>query len=426
MALTAEQIRQQVGDDLGIVRLGTATSLDGAGALQLNDVSDDSPFDPGDSATRYDGAGLVVIDSDADRYYRQNLVYVPASQRVTWTGALSPNVTDSTPDYELHLEPFLHPLLDWPKLINRALKVIRRISWEYILLTGNRGYYDLTDWSNIDGVEQIRRLYYTGPNRLQNADFADWPDTNPADWTVTGSDVARLAVINYPHGVTLDSGEGLRQDINAPASNKRYLAVVNVLPGSGSTVTLTLATLLSGGASERTVTATSTGETTQQVTAEIEVTQRTATLRYEVSTAGGACGFWAPMVFDLSSGLRKQIKPMTTLIANDTVRLFVPKRAGVGQFALLRPYDDLGTTGTTSAPDELIKAAVAVQVLDYLGSHPQIPTGSKDAYKEQLVTAADRFRARYREHMRKIAKAQQLWEAGELQSSGLALSKAVR
>ncbi|KKK74318.1 hypothetical protein LCGC14_2884990, partial [marine sediment metagenome] len=64
MALSRRTIRQTVGKDLGIIKVGTATTVDTSNDDDLTDTSDDSPLDPGDAATLLNGAGLLVVNPD--------------------------------------------------------------------------------------------------------------------------------------------------------------------------------------------------------------------------------------------------------------------------------------------------------------------------------------------------------------------------
>jgi hypothetical protein len=435
MALTRRQIRQRVGQrELGIIYVGTMT-VTGA-ETQAIDTSDNSPMDPGDNALRYNGAGLLVRSPAGGTgiAYRQNVTYVPATQELT-IAAIS-GLT-GTPEYELHLEPLLHPLLIWPGLIDDALALIRRISFQHILFT-NRNYYDLTDWAEIVGPEQVRRLYSIGTNLLQNPKFDPWPVANlaPNNWTGTGAGIVRGNIEeNVPHSVGLDPAavaETLEQIITLSVANRRVKCVVWARNDANSQARLTLQARRSGPTVEDSQIVTFTTASGQrQLEAEVETTSDTASVRILLDNAGADAStatFWAPMLYDLAMGRRSRVKPITTMLAGQgdagaaTMKLYVPYRSEqVGQMALLLPYPALGAVATTtaddvatSAPDELVIAAVATQVLRWLVTHPQIPSTSKTEYRVSLQTWEARFRQRARTHMRKIAKTQEMWEASEL------------
>ena len=429
MALTRRQIRQRVGQrELGIIYVGTTTTT--GATTQVIDTSDDSPMDPGDNALRYNGAGLLVRSPAGGTgiAYRQNVTYVPATQELT-VAAIS-GLT-GTPEYELHLEPLLHPLLIWPGLIDDALALIRRISFQHILFT-NRNYYDLTDWAEIVGPEQIRRLYSIGTNLLRNPRFEPWPASQavPDGWTSVATPTRILVEENVPFALSLGSGETIYQDIQVGIQDRRIKAVVWARNDSDSEARL----LLEARRSDETVDDAQTVNFTtasgqRQLEAEVETSHLTNHVRITLSseTAAGAV-FWAPLAYDLSMGRRSRIKPITTMLAGQgdagaaTMKLYVPYRSEqVGQMALLLPYPALGAVATTtaddvttSAPDELVIAAVATQVLRWLVTHPQIPSTSKTEYRLSLQTWEARFRQRARTHMRKIAKTQEMWEASEL------------
>lgn len=419
MALTRRQIRANVGGKIGIVRTGTATSITGTTAIF--DVSDDSPLDPGDIAERLSGSGLLVV-AGSNIGYRQNVTYVPATQSITFAAVTG---LTGTPYYEIHLEPLLHPLLDWPVLIDEALALIRRIVLKNILLTG-RGYYDLAHWSDITGSEQVRRLYDVGPNMLQNGDFSAWPagDASPRLWTATGTIGRANAVLNYGNGVILDATEALHQDIVMGATRRMIRASVWVDGSATAAGRLTLDARTAAGSQYTSVATAVADGTRQQLTVELEVAAWITTLRLQITeTVGGQSStFWAPMVYDVSQGHRHRVHPFTTLAADTGMKLYVPSGAGsCGEMALLLPYAGLGSAATdaadvatTAAPDKLIEAAVAVQVLAFLAEHPQVPTTSKAEYATALKLWGGKFRQRIRLHMRRIAKTQSVWEAGEI------------
>lgn len=429
MALTRRQLRQRVGQrELGLIFVGT-TITTGA-TTQIIDTSDDSPLDPGDNAVRLNGAGLLVRDPDgnAGLSYRQNVTYVPATQEFTFAAISG---LTGTPEYEIHLEPLLHPLLIWPGLIDDALALIRRISFQHILLT-NRNYYDLTDWAEITGPEQVRRLYELSSNFLRNPEFEPWPaaDATPTGWTTTGTPVREVTEENVPFGVGLGSGETLYQDLQVATTDRRIKAVVWARNDADSKARL----LLEARRADETVDDTQTVDFTtangqRQLEAEVETSSLTDHVRITLSSESNAGAiFWAPMAYDLTLGRRRRVKPITTMLSAEgdagaaTMKLYTPRTSRqVGQMALLLPYPALGSTATvaaddvtTSAPDELVIASVAVQVLRWLVTHPQIPSTSKAEYTRTLATWEARFRQRARTHMRKISKAQESWEAGEL------------
>lgn len=435
MPLSRRELRQRVGQrELGIIYVGTTTTT--GATTQIIDTSDNSPLDPGDNALRYNGAGLLVRSPGGGTgiAYRQNVTYVPATQEFT-LAAIS-GLT-GTPEYEIHLEPLLHPLLIWPGLIDDALALIRRISFQHILFT-NRNYYDLTDWAEIVGPEQVRRLYSIGTNLLQNPRFDPWPVANlaPDNWTGTGAGIVRGNVEeNVPHSASLDpaaTAETLEQIITLSVANRRVKCVVWARNDANSQARLTLQARRTGAAVEDSQVVTfTTASGQQQLEAEVETTSDTVDVRVLLENAGNDASratFWAPMLYDLAMGRRSRIKPITTMLAGEgdagaaTMKLYVPFRSEqIGQMALLLPYPALGDTATTtaddvttSAPDELVIAAVATQVLRWLVTHPQIPSTSKTEYRVSLQTWEARFRQRARTHMRKIAKTQEMWEASEL------------
>jgi len=422
MTLQLRQIRQQVGRDLGLILFGTSSSTP-AGDLTLLDTSQDSPLDPGDVAERLNGAGLL-IDDGTNLFYRQNTTYTPATQTLTFVGTIT--LADAV-YYEVHTEPILHPLNVWPNLVNESLQLIRRLSWRYILLTG-RGYYDLNHWtadvSNpVVGPEQIRRLYYLGNNLLSNGDFRLWAagEAVPDAWTAGAGAVARANnVLNYGNGVTCDATETLYQDIPVGGSRRKIRAAVWVDGSATAAGRLTLDARTAAG-SQYTVTATATADgTRQQLVAEIELPAHITTLRVtlEETVGGQTSTFWAPMVWDLGVGLMRRIQPLTTFLADNNLLMYTPEVSGCAMMAALLPYPALSTAAThaadiatTTAPDNLIIAAVAVRVLSWLIENPGI--ADKTEYAAALLIWRDRFHNRAREHMRKLTKQQQTWEAGE-------------
>ncbi len=430
MPLSRRELRQRVGQrELGLIYVGTTTTT--GATTQLIDTSDDSPLDPGDNPVRLNGAGLLVRSpaGGTGLSYRQNVTYVPATQEFTFAAISG---LTGTPEYEIHLEPLLHPLLIWPGLIDDALALIRRISFQHILLT-NRNYYDLTDWAEITGPEQVRRLYELSANLIRNPTFEPWPvaDAVPTGWTSAVGDPTRAVLEeNVPFAVTLGSGESLFQDIQVGIQDRRIKAVIWARNDADSEARL----LLEARRADETVDDTQTVDFTtangqRQLEAEVETSSLTDHVRLTISsqTAAGAT-FWAPMAYDLSLGRRRRVKPLTVMLSAEgdagaaTLKLYAPRASQqVGQMALLLPYPALGSTATTtaddvttSAPDELVVAAVAVQVLRWLVTHPQMPSTSKSEYTRTLATWEARFRQRARTHMRKIAKSQEMWEAGEL------------
>ena len=422
MALSRRVIRQTVGKDLGIIKVGTASAVDSSNKDDITDSSDDSPLDPGDAATLLNGAGLLIVDPDnssGNLGYRRNITYTPSNQNLSFAAF---GILAGTPIYEIHLEPLLHPLTDWPDLIDDGLALIRRISFQHILLN-NRRYYDLRQYTDIKGPEMVRRLYFMGANLLQNADFALWDtgDDGPAQWTASAA-LARVEVVNYAQAAQCGSAETLYQDVEGIGGQSRRLKVVVWgKAASGATGTLRVTARLANDSSERETTDTISASTTEQLEVEIETTQRTASLRVKLEAAAANVDWWAPMVYEVSAGRRQRVKPLTTMLSDGTMKMWVPPKTGVGQMALLLPYPALGSTATdtadlvtTAAPDELVTSAVAIQVLRWLTQSPQIPAASKQEYLASLIIWEARFQQRARIHMRKIAKTQELWESGEL------------
>lgn len=418
MSMTYRAARQRVGRELGIILSGVATAVTGT---TLIDTSSDAPFDPGDKAERLNGAGILIfVVATSTYHYRTNVTYDPATQKITWAGSVASIAAGDT--YEVHLETILNPLTIWPDLFEDALKTIKRISWQEILLTG-RGYYDLTDWTDIDGPEQVRRLYDVGPNILKNADLQDWPTsvTDPTDWSGTG-DPSRATVLNYSHGFGLDAaaGETLAQAVSIQGPGRLRVGALAKNVNGSNDLSVTLTARLADLSTERTSTHTiaSSGSTAvQRLRTELELTKRTASVLVTFTGAGsGNIAFWMPFLYFLSGGQAHRIQPTNPMLVDDVVRLYVPDPVGVGAMALLLPYatvaDDGATVISSTLNDNLLIAALAVQVLRWLVSNPQLP--GRGQYQLQIAIWESKFNKRHREHMRKIFKTPQLWEAHEL------------
>ena len=417
MATSLRKYRQDVGRELGLVKYGTSTTIT---TTTLIDTSDDSWMDPADDAARYNEAG-ILIDDGTNLHFRQNLAYTPSTQKQTF-GTISG--LSGTPYYEIHTETLLHPLNHWPYLINEGLRRIRKISLQPLLMT-SRGYYDLTDWTDVTAVSHFRRLYNVGSNLFRNADFSQWDtgDNGPANWTVSAA-LARIVPVNYAHAVELDAAESLYQDINIGSGSKRIKIAAWANGVATAIGTLTVAALLADGSTERSTTATVTGTAAKPNTlieAELELTNRTNKVRVTFAAATAACQFWSPMAWVISKGQHQRIVPISALQADRTIRLWTPKRECVGELALLLPEDEftIGTTNaldvaTVNAPYELAKASIIVQVLRFLVQHPEIPAASKKDYMGTLSVWQTTFNHRIREHHRKLAKSSSVWEAGEL------------
>ncbi|KKN27845.1 hypothetical protein LCGC14_0860380 [marine sediment metagenome] len=419
MSTSLRKYRQDVGRELGLVKYGTATSVTTTTVL---DTSDDSWMDPADDAARYNEAG-VLVDDGTDLHFRQNVVYAPATQKLT-VGTISG--LSGTPYYEIHTEPLLHALNHWPYLINEGLQRIRKISLQPLLMNG-RGYYDLTDWTDVSAVSHFRRLYNVGANLCRNADFSQWAtgDNGPADWTVSAA-LDRIVPVNYAHAVQLDAGESIYQDIGVGAGSKRLKVSMWTKAFNGATGTMTIAAYLSDGTTvERSTTATIDGSAAATantlITAELELTNRTNKVRVTFAAAAADCNMWSPMAWVMSIGRHQRIVPISALQADRTVRLWTPKRVCVGELALLLPENQftVGTTNaldvaTVNAPYELAKASIIVQVLRFLVQHPEIPKASKSEYLGTLSVWQTTFNHRIREHHRKLAKSSSVWERGEL------------
>lgn len=417
MTISRQTIRRTVGGEIGIVRHGTTTSSSTTTAL---DTSSDSPFDSGDSDQLLTGAGILV-DDGTTLHFRRNCTYDSSAQKLTF-GTIS-GLTGAK-QYEVHTEPLLHPLTEWPRLIDNGLALIRRIAAQPILLTG-RGYYDITHWTDVEGVEQLRRLYLLGHSMLRNGDMANWPsgDAVPNNWTLSGGSLTRIDnTVNYPSAAEVEAGEVLSQDIQMGSGNRRLAASVWTLPESGGAPVLSLYALDSAGTPLYYADGTGAvgdGTTREQLTVELEIAPYVHSVQIQLAGPDGhAAVFWSPTLVQLNDGMRRRIQPFTTLDVDGTIRFYIPRVSGVGEMVLLLPYAGLGSAAThaadiatTTAPDKLIIAAVAVQVLGWLVSHPHIPDDSE--YQEALQIWSDRFRKRAKEHMRKITKTQQLWEAGE-------------
>src|SRR5436309_617939 len=110
MAMTIRQARQRVGRELGIIYSGTTSS---ATTTSIVDTNAASPLDPGDVAERFNGAGVLVYFGGSV-FWRQNVTYTPATQTISWTGAIA-GLTGTVP-YEVHIEPVLNPLTNWPDI----------------------------------------------------------------------------------------------------------------------------------------------------------------------------------------------------------------------------------------------------------------------------------------------------------------------
>lgn len=428
MTLSQKQIRQRVGLELGgIILTGTASSVT---TTQINDTSNDSPLDPGDTPQRLSGCGLFILDFDGanNNIYRQNCVYVPGNQRLTFGTATG---LTATPEYEVYREPLLNPLTVMPTLISDALKKIRRLAFPHIYLN-DRGFYDLSRFPDILGPERVRRLYWVGDNLFQNADFLDWPTAAaaPTHWTSVSGTPTHEHVPNYPNGAGFASGSGfgLQQIISVGVQSRRIRISSWWKPANASTLRVVITPQIdTGGTPEgRTITQTQAGDgsTIYEMVQEVETTPRTVQIQctFDLSVIGvSTTQFWAPVAYPLSRGQRKRIQPLNVYNEDNVQRMYVPKRRGVAQFALLLPYATVATPNTTTidnvtttAPDELVVAAVCVEVLRWLVGHPDIPAQSKTEYGRLLVTWTSKFRQRAREHMRKLAKSQQIWEAGEV------------
>ena len=423
--MTVRATRQRVGRETGIILTGVATAVSGT---SINDTSPDSPFNAADNAELLNGAGVLIhVVATGVTHYRTNITYVPGPQGFLWAGSVaSIAIGDS---YEIHLEPLLNPLINWPDLIEDALKTIKRISWQEILMNG-RGYYDLTDYTDIDGPEQVRRLYDTGPNLLKNGDLALWPTgaAMPTNWTLfAGTAPTRAEVRNYPHGMQ-NTAAGLlqtRQSVSMSGPGRlRGTFFTKYISGTSIRFVAELTALLPDASVERTAGVTrtvTTGGLTDAVPlrTELEITHRTASvlMRVEIDNCSTCSGvMWAPTLTRVSDGQARRIQPLTPMLYDDTVRLYVPESETVGRMALLLPYstvaDDGATVISTSLNDNLLIAAVAVQVLRWLISNPQLP--DKSQFQFMLAIWEAKFAKRHREHMRKIMKTPQMWEAGEL------------
>lgn len=417
MSMTIRQARARVGRELGIILTGVATAVTGT---SLNDTSSDSPFDPSDVQERLNGAAILVhVAATGLTHYRQNVSYSVGGQGFTWVGSIpSIAVGDA---YEIHLEPLLHPLLNWPDLIEDALKLLKFVSWQEILLTG-RGYYDMSDYPDIDGPEQIRRLYDVGSNLLLNGSFEDWPTTAtvPTNWSIVAGTVTQnFSPKNY-RGLTLSSLGSIRQTFSFRGPRRVRVVVWakrNVHP---STVLLTVDVRNAASGTLHSATASNSAtavDTPFRLAVDVEVEKEADSVRVTIENTAGTSGatIWAPLAYDLSDGLAQRIQPITTLIVDDVVRLFVPEDDCVAQLTLLLPYtvpaDDGTTVISTSLPDRLLIAALAVQVLRFLIMQPQLP--DRGQYQLAIGIWEGLFERRHREHMRKIAKTQQRWEAGE-------------
>jgi len=230
-----------------------------------------------------------------------------------------------------------------------------------------------------------------------------------------------ISVLNYANAARLGTTESLYQNITYGHNSARVKVTVWGKMSAG-TGTLTVTTRLADGTAERTVTDTTVSTTGELLTAEIETTQLTAQVRVALSSAGGNMDVWAPMAYVMSQGYRRRIQPFNAILHDGVMKLFVPSGAAAcGEMALLLPYAGLGSTATdaadavtTTAPDKLIEAAVAVQVLTFLAEHRDVPTASKAEYAVLLKTWVEKFHQRTRLHMRRISKTQSVWETGEL------------
>jgi hypothetical protein len=372
-------------------------------------------MDASDQNSRFNGAGLI-LDDGTNLNWRQNVAYTASTQSFLFaTVSSGPNY------YEIHTEPLLHGLNNWGHLINEGLRRIRRISLQQILLTG-RGYYDLTDWSNISGVSQFRRLYLLGSNLILNGDFDNWPtaDNGPGNWTTSDDLTHADGTVNYAYAVTLAATDTMYQDIPVSGARRIKVSCWGVAV-SGGTGTLKVEALLTSDVVERTSTTTVASTTNSLISTEIETTENTVKVRVTFTAATQAITMWSPMAHVMSRGTHQRIQPVSCLLADRKVRLWTPKAVGVGEMALLLPEAEftLGTTdaldiATVDAPYELAKASIIVQVLRFLVQHPEIPSASKREYIGTLSVWQTTFNNRIREHHRKLAKSTSVWEAGEL------------
>jgi hypothetical protein len=419
MSMTVRQVRQRVGRELGLILTGVAT---GATGTTLIDTSSDSPLDAGDSAVRLNGAGILihVVGGGGATHYRANVTYTPSTQTITWVGAVASIATGDS--YEIHLEPVLNPLLNWPDLIEDALKTIKRYAMEEILLT-DRDYYDLDDWRDIAGVEQIRRLYDVGSNYLENADFNQWTlgAAAPVSWTVGAGIVSEVTNTRNYRTASVGSAGILRQDANVQGP-RRVRGVVHssrVAGGSSCALSLDVRSASSSIVEVLDTDSTTATGTPFRLEAEVEVMREAAKVRVSLTAGGGACNFRMPLLYDLSAGQMRRIQPITPLDFDDELRLYVPAYFTVARMALMLPYtvptDDGLTVVSSTLNDQLLIAAIAVQVIRWLIEQPQIP--DKGTFGMLAGVWDAKFRKRHKEHMRKIAKTPQMWEAGELTGS---------
>jgi hypothetical protein len=231
----------------------------------------------------------------------------------------------------------------------------------------------------------------------------------------------KTAVLNYPNGASIATGKSIYQVMPIGVGSRRVKVSVWATTDNAATATVTLATYLTDGSVERTTNITQAVSLTGQLELEIETTAMTTGVRLTLASAGGTTLFWAPMAYDLSRGVRQRVQPLTTLQADGTTRMYIPRTEGCGQLALLLPYATLGSVAThaadiatTTAPPELIEAAVAVQVLRFLAQYPALPLTARQEYGLALRVWDDHFAVQLREHVRKLTKSASMWEAGEL------------
>lgn len=123
---TLAEIRREVAKEHRGYWAGTPT---GGSTTSLIDTSNDSPFYTDDNAVRFKGKFVYFLGGLNAGITKRVAIYTPASQELTWTGALGS--TAAAGDYEIYQ---FHPVEDYKRWINLALSRIYHDQREIITL----------------------------------------------------------------------------------------------------------------------------------------------------------------------------------------------------------------------------------------------------------------------------------------------------
>lgn len=421
---TSQTLRRKVGRELDIVLAGTATSVPGSTA-GLADISGDSPLDPSDPDSRFDGAGLLIRHANGNLYYRRNIDFLPASQELRFVAL--PGLA-GTPDYELHLEPQLHPLTIWPDLINEGLAYIRHIVRRPIMFATGRNHYDLADYPEITGPEQVRALAYRGENLLLNPDFNEWTGDVPGEWTRSAGTSEREAgaTLNYPYACRFSGS--LHQEVDVISDDATVRAYAFFAEAAAARSSLVLEALASDGAVLKTAQADRpSGSGARTVTAALSLADDIERVRVKLESSGGESVVFAPMIHYHDMGISRDIPQFRVEEAiGGGLSMYSSSGRfgeGVGELALLLPYEklagqfDLAATddlvlGNPDPPtDRLLEAAVAVEVLNWLVRNPTL--AARIEYASALRSWSDKRDDREEEYSRRIEKTAEMYPAGD-------------